>query len=305
MRSRKWVLVAVLVLISLPVVLAVTDAVSYQIRNRHNGALVSSGATREYVLYVPGSYDGTKPVPLVISLHGAALGGAAHREISQWDEVADREGLIVVYPSGLGGRGPRAWRADGSVSRDVIFISDLIDRLKAAYNIEPARIYANGLSNGGGMSFALSCTLSDRIAAVGMVGAAYLRPFSSCADMRPMPMIAFHGTADRFTSYQGGKSWVAPNPFPNIRTWTAQWGQRNQCGPEPVESVVAADVTRLEYPDCAAGADVVLYTIRDAGHTWPGGGPLPEWFLGTTPTSIDASSVMWEFFREHPLRRLR
>ena len=54
--------------------------------------------------------------------------------------------------------------------RDVRFISELIDKLEAAYNIDPARIYANGFSNGGGMAFVLSCTLSDRIAAVGMVG---------------------------------------------------------------------------------------------------------------------------------------
>ena len=90
--------------------------------------------------------------------------------------------------------------------------------------------------------------------------------------------------------------------FPDIRTWTANWARRNQCGPAPVESVVAADVTRLEYTDCAPGADVVLYTLRDGGHTWPGGGPLPEWFAGPTSTGIDATGTMWEFFRDHPLR---
>ena len=307
MKGRKLVLVAVLVLISLPVVLAVTDAVAFHTRNRHNGTIVSSGATREYVLHVPSSYDATKPAPLVISLHGASLWGAAQREISQWDEVAEREGLIVVYPSGVGGRGPRVWRADPTASapRDVTFISDLIDQLARTYTLDPARIYANGLSNGGGMSFALSCTLGDRIAAVGMVGAAHLVPFNSCPDPRPVPAIAFHGTADRLTRYHGGKSWVAPRPFPDIPTWMANWAQRNQCGPDPVESVVAADVTRLEYTDCAPGADVVLYTIRDGGHTWPGGGPLPEWFVGPTVTSIDATSQMWEFFRDHPLRVAR
>src|SRR2546427_6141259 len=69
-------------------------------------------------------------------------------------------------------------------------------------------VYANGLSKGGGMSFALSCTLSDRIAAVGMVGAALLLPFSWCTDLRPVPMIAFHGTADAAAPYTGGFSWV-------------------------------------------------------------------------------------------------
>jgi len=59
-----------------------------------------------------------------------------------------------------------------SLGLDVKFISDLIDKLEAAYNIDPNHIYADGISNGGGMAFALSCRLSDRIAAVGAVAAA-------------------------------------------------------------------------------------------------------------------------------------
>ena len=73
----------------------------------------------------------------------------------------------------------------------------------------------------------------------------------------------------------------------------------------PVESVVAADVTRLEYTNCADDATVVLYTVIGGGHTWPGGKPPPEWLTGTTSNSIDASSEMWAFFREHPLRQMQ
>lgn len=305
-KSRRMVLVAVLVLISVPVALAVTEAVRYHVGKRHNGTVVSSGREREYLLYVPSSYDRSKPAPLVISLHGASLWGAAQRELSQWNEVAEREGLIVVYPSGLGGNGPRAWRAGQGADnrRDVTFISDLIDQLKTTYNVDPARIYANGMSNGGGMSFMLACTLSDRIAAVGLVGAAHFLPVNRCTDRRPVPMIAFHGTADRFTAYNGGTSWVAANHlFPSIPRFTADWAQKNQCGPDPVESAVADDVTRREYTNCAGDADVVLYTIQNGGHTWPGGGPMPEWFAGPTSTAIDATGEMWEFFNKHPLRR--
>ena len=68
---------------------------------------------------------------------------------------------------------------------------------------------------------------------------------------------------------------------------------------EPVESSVAADVTRLEYTRCADDAAVVLYTVNGGGHSWPGGGPLPEWLVGSTSRSIDATSLMWAFFREH------
>ena len=306
MTGRRRVLVAVLVLIGLPVVLVLIEAVSYDVLNRNNGTIVSSGLKREYLLYVPRTYDRTRPTPLVISMHGAGMWPAAQKDTSQWNRVAESEGVIVVYPSGRGGGGPRIWRAataGAGLMRDVRFIWELIDTLEAAYNIDPARIYANGLSNGGGMAFVLSCTLSDRIAAVGMVGAAQLLPWSWCTDRRPVPMIAFHGTADTAAPYKGGPSWVTRVPFPNVLTWTANWAGRNQCGTHPVESVVAADVTRLEYTNCAEDAAVVLYTVKDGGHTWPGGGPLPEWFVGTTSHSVDASSEMWAFFREHPLRQ--
>ena len=297
--SRKTFIAAILILISLPVVLALTEAVSFYVRNRNNGSIVSSGEKREYLLYVPGSYDRTKPTPLVISMHGAGGWPAQQMDMSEWNRLAESQRFIVVYPSGTDV--PRVWHVGRG--RDVRFISELIDKLEAAYNIDPTRIYADGLSNGGGMAFVLSCTLSDRIAAVGMVAAAQLLPWSWCTDHRPVPMIAFHGTADPMTPYNGGRTWVAPEPFPSIPTWTANWARRNRCRPNPVESAVAADVTRREYTNCADDADVVLYTLRGGGHSWPGGKPLPEWFVGPTSRSIDATRQMWAFFREHPLSR--
>src|SRR5256884_7715519 len=198
MQKGKRAIGAVLALLSLPVLLVLVGAVSFRVATRPNVSFMSSGRRREYLLYVPRSYDRSKPAALVISLHGAGMWGPAEKEPSQWNRVADEHGFIVVYPSGEGGGGPRVWHEGGGAepSRDVRFISELIDTLEATYNIDPRMIYANGLSNGGGMSFALSCTLSDRIAAVGMVGAALLLPFSWCMDLRPVPMIALHGTAD-------------------------------------------------------------------------------------------------------------
>jgi polyhydroxybutyrate depolymerase len=305
MKDRRWVLGAALALVGLPVVVAPIEAVAWFSENRDNGSFVSSGVKREYLLYVPKSYDRSTPTPLIISLHGAGLWGASQRDISRWNDVADREGLIVVYPSGTGGRGLRVWHADESsrVPRDVTFISALIDTLAAHYTIDRARIYANGLSNGGGMSFVLSCTLSDRIAAVGLVGSAQLLRWNWCTDRHPVPMINFHGTADPEAPYRGGTSWVAPGHrgFPDQQRWTAKWAERNRCALAPVDSIVARDVTRRTYTRCANNANVVLYTILGGGHTWPGGGPMPEWLAGRTSYSIDASSLMWEFFRDHPL----
>lgn len=307
-RRHTMVLGAVFTLLGLPVVMALIGAVYFNVVNRNNGVLISSGEEREYLLYVPKSYDAARPAPLVISLHGGGMWPAGQREISQWNRVADERGFIVVYPAGAGIARHRAWRAFSAArsEKDVRFISDLIDTLSAAYNIDSARVYANGLSNGGGMSFVLSCTLSDRIAAIGLVASAQGLPWNWCTDRRSVPMIAFHGTADRQAWYNGGTSWVARDLyFPGIQDWTSKWARRNQCAPEPVESMVAADVSRREYTNCAEGAPVVLYTILGGGHTWPGGGHLPEWFVGTTSRSIDASSLMWEFFRDHPLRTTR
>src|SRR5438105_9256013 len=182
MKHRRLVLGAALALIALPVVVVPIEAVAFYSANRDNGSFVSSGVKREYLLYVPKSYDRSKPSPLIISLHGAGLWGAAQKNISRWNDLADREGFIVVYPSGIGGRGVRVWREEEGpgVSRDVKLISELIDTLEGHYNIDPARIYANGLSNGGGMSFALSCTLSHRIAAVGLVASAQLLTWKWC-----------------------------------------------------------------------------------------------------------------------------
>jgi polyhydroxybutyrate depolymerase len=282
--------------------------VSFNVVNRNNGTMISAGRKREYLLHVPRSYDRTKPTPLVISMHGGAMWGAAQRDISQWNRVADQHGFIVVYPSGIWLARHRSWRAGQGADhmRDVRFLSELIDTLKAAYNIDSTRVYADGVSNGAGMAFKLSCMLSDRIAAVGMVASAVFLPWDECPEHRPVPMIAFHGTADRQTRYHGGTLWpsIARNTeFPDIPTWTASFARRNQCAANPVDSVVAADVTRREYTNCADGAAVVLYTIHGGGHTWPGGGPVPEWFAGTTSNSIDASRQMWAFFREHPLPR--
>jgi len=316
-RRKKRIIRALAVVFGLPITLVLLFVLFLNLlnpvilgsSNQVNGSIVSSGKKREYLLYIPASYDRTRPTPLVLSLHAAALWPATQMQISQWNKLADQHGFIVVYPSGI----PIAplpllpalpvWlvRGDAGRTADVRFLSDLIDKLEGSYNIDPARIYVNGFSNGGGMTFVVSCTLSHRIAAVGTVAAAQDLPWSWCTDSRPVPMIAFHGTADPFVPYNGGKSLASPKPFPSVGEWSANWARRNRCGPSPVESAAAANVTRLEYTGCANDAAVVLYTIRGGGHTWPGGKPMPKWMVGTTSRSIDATTTMWAFFREHHL----
>jgi polyhydroxybutyrate depolymerase len=294
------------VLIGLPVLVILLGLLLVSIADRTNGSIVSSGERRTYLLYVPRSYDPTVATPLVISLHGAMTWPAMQRDLSGWNRLADREGFIVVYPSGTG-TGVKTWYMQGSADParmpDVQYVSALIDTLEAAYHIDRTRIYVNGMSNGGGMAFVLSCTLSDRIAAIGAVSAAQSLPWSWCADTTAVPMIAFHGTADPIVPYDGGKVAIAPRPFPSVSTWVASWAARNRCEPEAVDSAVAPDVTLVEYAGCAHDATVALYTIQGGGHQWPGGKRLPGWLVGSWSGSVDATARMWEFFREHPRSR--
>ena len=305
--TRKLLPLAVVVLcVSTPSLFVLVEAATNHAEYAATGILTSSGIEREYLLHVPKTYQPSRPTSLVISMHGAANWPGFQKQATRWNDLADEHGFIVVYPGGQGG-GPKTWRLQGratpSAMPDIVFISELIDLLQESYNIDPGAIYANGLSNGGGMTYALSCTLPHRIAAFGAVAPAITLPSDWCPDPQPAPLVAFHGTADRITPYHGGKVGIAPYPFPSIPEWTAQWAERNHCSAAPVDSTVAADVTRREYRDCAKNAGVVLYTIEDGGHTWPGGPPFPEWLLGKTTQHIDATREMWAFFSQHRLPR--
>lgn len=277
------------------------------IMDKTNGSIVSSGITRRYLLYVPTTYDRSKATPLVISIHPAATWPAVQAHISRWNELAEQRGFIVVYPAGSGAffggylPGPHAFHmGPRNLSLDVRFISDLMDKLEAEYHIDRDRIYANGMSNGGGMAFELGCKLPGRIAAVALVAPALTLDY--CAGAPPVPLLAFHGTADRLSPYLGGSSPVSPGTFPHIPEWTALVARRNQCAADPGETRVTGRLRRLAYTGCARHADVVLYTVEGGGHTWPGS-PESAWMKrigGPTSYDINATAATWDFFVQHP-----
>lgn len=298
-----WILRILLILIGLIALLAIAVAILFNLVNETNGELVSSDRVRKYLLYVPESYDPATPTPLIISMHGFIEWPAHQEQISGWNEVADEYGFIVVYPAGTGF--PLRWRTfpgagdiDGA-QEDVQFISELIDKLAQDYNLDLSRVYANGLSNGGGMSYLLACELSERITAIGGVAGAYTLPGERCELSRPMPVIAFHGTDDRIVPYDGGGPSRYGAGFPAIPDWAQVWASRNGCDDTPVDLSPSGEVSGIKYTGCDQGADVILYTVHGGGHTWPGGEPLPEFIAGRTTQDIDASRVMWEFFRQY------
>lgn len=313
-RYAAWGLLA---LVGVPLLLGAGGMAWIAALDRTSGNIVSSGRERAYLLHVPRSYDGTRSVPLVVSLHAGATWPAHQAHLTGWNRLADEEGFLVVYPAGsdlpgvpgaslLASKMWHTFAGGPELERDVRFLADLIDSLDVRYRIDPDRIYVNGMSNGGGMAFALSCALPGRIAAAGLVAAAQALPAGWCAPGRPVPVIAFHGTADPIAPYGGGPLGDRFNPvkpiLPSIREFVSDWAARNRCAGPPAESRIAADVTRATYAGCEAGADVVLYTVEGGGHAWPGGKPPPAWRVGRTTRSVDATRTMWEFFGEHPLR---
>jgi polyhydroxybutyrate depolymerase len=268
---------------------------------RSAGTILSSGQKRTYLLYVPKNYQPNRPSPLVISIHGYAEWPAHQMQISHWNQVADEHNFIVVYPSGTGN--PLHWRASeqAETALDVHFISDLIDQLEKNYNIDPTRIYTNGLSNGGGMSFVLAGQLSERIAAFGGVSGAYLLPWKDYNPKHPMPAIIFHGTNDPIVPFGGGPSRYFNNPFPVIADWVRTLAAKNGCSEPPVDLPAQGEVSGIRYANCAQNAEVVFYTIANGGHSWPGGGSIPKVIVGHTTQDIDATRVMWDFFQQHPM----
>ena len=298
--KNKRVLLIILVLLIISII-----ALSTQFGT--NGRIKSSGQTRKFLVYIPDSYDPEQPTPLVISIHGFVQWPAHQQSMTGWNKLADENGFIVVYPKGTGF--PLRWNTrpseedPGAIEEELRFFADLIDHLGSTYNIDPSRVYVNGMSNGGGMSDILACEFSDRIAAIGGVAGAYIYPRGDCHPARPMPVIAFHGGDDRVVPYQGGASSRDENfVFPSVEDWAAGWVEINSCGTLPEISVITNEITRTYFTGCKSNAEVILYSVAGAGHTWPGGEKLPVWIAGYTNQDINASALMWEFFRGYSLK---
>jgi polyhydroxybutyrate depolymerase len=253
--------------------------------------IVSGGQARQYRLHVPPSYEQDKPVPLVINLHGYNSNAEQQEHVSQMSVKADQESFIAVYPEGLGS--PQTWHvgpgAEGAA--DLQFISDLIRHLQSRFNVDRARIYATGISNGAQMANRLGCELSDVIAAIAPVSGGY-PPTLECYPVRPVPVVAFHGTADRLIPYEGQGRLLLP-----AREWATAWAARNGCNPTPTLTFQHGEVTGETWSNCQGSAEVTLYTIEGRGHSWPGSDMPPE----ITTQDIDATDVIWKFFEAHPM----
>jgi polyhydroxybutyrate depolymerase len=280
--------------------------------------LASGGTERSYFRHVPTGYTPTNPVPLVLDFHGYLEGAEVHKQHSALSAFGDEKGFVTLTPQGLGN--PVRWDT-GLDSADMRFVGDLLDEAERTVCVDTNRIFVTGLSNGAFMTSAIACAYADRVAAVAPV--AGVASAEGCKPARPVPVVAFHGTADGYVAYEGGlgesgRNLPAPDGSgrtlgesgvadrvkgPSVPEVTAQWATRNGCTSGSQESEVASDVTLIEF-SCPPGTETQLYRITDGGHTWPGSefSKAIERAVGHTTFSIDANEVMWEFFVDHPLR---
>ena len=267
-----------------------------------SGSIVSGGRTRTYRLYVPASLHPGQPTPLVVFLHGGFGDGAQAEGTYGWDPAADANGFVVVYPDGVA----KAWNGGSCCGLpqsqgidDVAFIRDLVRHVETVLPIDPSRIYATGISNGGIMAYRLACETA-LFAAIGPDSATEL---VDCADAQPTSVIAIHGLDDTRVPYGGGMgSGVGHVDGPPVPTVIAGWRAIDGCG-DPTTSTTGAVTTTVA--SCPAGRAVELIAIACAGHQWPGAkpvNPLVAAALGLDPPSgaLDATAVVWSFFAAHP-----
>jgi len=263
------------------------------------GTLVSGGLTRSYLLHIPRAYDLSHLYPLVLNFHGHGSTALHQAQITGFSRLADSLGFIVAYPQGsFGPRNLTGWSSGGPNqpdTNDVLFVSNLLNTLQSELCIDPTRIYATGFSNGGGLTSVLACTLARRIAAFASVSGSYYPLASGCDPDRAVPILEFHGTADRTVPYSGRSKQHELGAM----AWLGTWAARDGCASTPREFLKTAAVTGLEWRGCLDDAVVIHYRLNGGVHVWPDQLGTPR--LPVSDRSIDATRVIWEFFMMHPL----
>lgn len=271
------------------------------------------GLEREYLLYVPRSP--ASPAPLVFFFHGGGgpLGDAyLALERSGWRDTADAEGFLAVFPQGRlerpddpmdlasdpsdPSRNIRSW-SDGSgatpASRagidDVAFVRSVLEDIRRTHEVDEARIYLTGFSNGATMSYYLGTRLAADVAAIAPVaGLLY-----ESGPPEPVSLMHVVGELDAAPPQgaQGSGNAYVPDPL-------ARWRRSLACPERPAVEDAAA--LRVEtFSPCEGGSAVVFYLFKGAGHVYPGASE----FFGPRLPAADAvriADVVWDFFERHP-----
>lgn len=281
----------------------------------HTRSLDVGGRKRTYLVHVPKGHDSKKPCALVLAFHGAGMNAVLMSAYSGLNKKADDNDFLVVYPNGTGRSGFLTWNcggfqgsfADGRPD-DVEFTTRMIDELESVVAVDPKRVYATGISNGGMMCYRLGAELAQRIAAIAPVAGALA--IEKVNPSRPVPALVLHGTEDTFVPFNG------PDPrtrrlfkIATIDDSVRAWALANGCPETPAATDLpdrapddGTTVKRFVYGPGRDGAEVILLKIIGGGHTWPGQSIASGAFLGRSTRDISANDVIWDFFIRHPMK---
>ncbi len=277
------------------------------------------GEKRTYLIDLPSSYKPSNRYPLVLVFHGGGGNAENVKEVTNFSQKAEDENFIVVYPDGSGKLNYRlltwscgfccGYALENNID-DIGFIRALIEHLLEKYTINESMIYATGISNGGIMSYYVGSALSDIFAAIAPVSAQIGGQATEQEKIwripepeNPVSVIAINGINDSRVPYDGGRpdddntavySWMSTNESISF------WVEHNHCNSFPERNV--SDSGNIIIDTYAGGLNdtiVRLVSIVDGTHSWPGGEKGRN--QGDTPTSeINATDLIWDFFKDHP-----
>ena len=263
---------------------------------------------RDYILYIPSSYEENSSFPIVFNLHGGDMTARQQMEnVSDMRSLADTESFILVYPqSTIDDNGVPIWNLGGENSKatdidDVGYISHLIDEISNFYSTDLDRIYVTGFSNGGYLSFEIACKLSNRIAAFASVaGHMFIDTFNNCSPSHPTPFISINGTED---NYQGIGFY-----YLSVENSNNYWINFNNNDATPIiiniEDINSADGSTVEYyswKNGNNGVEVDHYKVIGGGHSYP----KINFDSSQENGDIDSDQLIWEFFSRFDINGLR
>lgn len=262
-----------------------------------HGTLQYGALTRTYRLFVPRGLVAGQRVPLVVALHGGLGSGDQFADNSRFEQLAEAEKFVVVFPDGVG----RTWNGGGCCGQaatrnidDVGFLAALIQSLERDFPVDATKVFMTGHSNGGIMSFRFGCERPDLVKAVAPVAGSLETP--GCKPSRGTSLLAIHGDSDQNHPLEGGKGSrsIAGVPFTSMAESLSLWTAGMKCAP-PKRSV-SGDVATTDWSGCRDGAVARFVVIAGADHPWPGGAARNESLEGRTSTALDATAEVWKFF---------
>ena len=264
--------------------------------NTNAQTIVHDGMNREYILYVPNSYDGTSSIPLLLNFHG--FGGSASQFMQEADmrSLAEADTFILVYPQGSCLDGSSHWNPcptggdNKSTADDVGFVESMISEISSQYNLDMERIYAAGYSNGGMMAYGLANYKSDLIAAVASVSGTMLNCTGPTS--HPMPVVHLHGTSDGVVSYNGSNDWNS------VQSTLDYWINFNNTVSTPIVNIDNTGAMAIEhyvYDQGDNSVSVEHYKYIGGDHVW-----FNEPYQGQ-----NASNLVWSFMSKYDINGLR